>query len=221
MPYLASDSAILLRGAIVMISGLSFRPNSPLSPAVREDAHAAVLDAAERVMQTADSQTAYDYAGMLGRIANARAYQILWNMVEKGIGLGSALHAIARAGNPDDLPRLRRVLESSTAEDSDGSGLYFLPGNLREFYGEDALPYIERALEASPYRRIKLECARELIQANRRAGLAFALAALQGDDRALSIDLSRIVRERFPEAGAADENELITFLQRRLENTPE
>jgi hypothetical protein len=217
VPYLASDSDVLLRGAIAMIGNLSFRPNSPLSPAAREEALTAVIDAAGRVLQTADSQTAYDYAGMLGRIGNASAYQILWTMVERGVGLGSALHAIARAGDPGNLPRLGRVLESSHAEDSDGSGLYFLPGYLRDFYGDDALPYIERALETSPYERIKLECARELIQANRRAGLAFALAALQGDDRSLSINLARTVRERFPEAAAADENDLIRFLQRRLQ----
>lgn len=215
--FLRSDSPVLLRGAVVTLSALSFRPDSPLSPTVREEALTAAIDAAEHIMQTADSQTGYDYASFLGWIGSRNAYQILWNMVERRVGVGSALYAITRAGNLDDLPRLGRVLESSSAADPDGSDLSSLPGHLREAYGEEALPYIEHALEASQYRLIKLACARELIKANRRAGLAFALTALQGTDSALSINLGRIVREQFPEVHDADENGLIDFLQRRLE----
>ena len=217
IPYLQSDSPVLLRGAIVTISALSFRPNSPLSPTVREEALTTAIDDAEHVMQIADSQTAYDYAALLGRIGNRSAHQILWDMIERRVGLGSALSAIMQAGNLDDLPRLGRVLESSSAADPDGRELYTLPSQLRDGYGDAALPYLERALQASPYLAIQVGCARELIRADRQAGLAFALAALQGTDRALSINLARIVRERFPEVHDADDNALIDFLQRRLE----
>jgi hypothetical protein len=183
---------------------------------VREEALAAAIVSAEHILQTADSQTTYDLANLLGQIASDHGYELLWRMVDRRIGLGAALFEIARRRNPADLPRLGNVLASSSASDNIGSELYGLPSQLREQFGDAAFPYLEHALEASPYRPVQINCARELINADRLIGLAFALRAVQGRDRVLSMNLGRIVRERFLELLGADDKKLIEFLERRL-----
>jgi hypothetical protein len=91
-----------------------------------------------------------------------------------------------------------------------------LPGQLREEYGDAAFPYLERALETSPNRAVQLSCARQLINADRRAGFAIALRTVQQGDRMLADNLRHIVRERFPRLQGADDRALIDFLESRL-----
>jgi len=72
IPYLRSDSPVLLRGAIIAIYRIALPQDSRVSPTVQDQADDALMNAADRIA-AADAQTATDYAAALGMVKNDRA----------------------------------------------------------------------------------------------------------------------------------------------------
>jgi hypothetical protein len=79
IPYLTSSSPVLLRGAVFALS------RSPVSASLRNHAEDALIQAADHMIQTADTQTLTDYAAALGQVSDHRAGEVLWKLVRRNV----------------------------------------------------------------------------------------------------------------------------------------
>jgi hypothetical protein len=171
------------------------------------------LAAAEHVIHAADEQTVTNYAAALGSVRDPRAGTLLWDFVARGAARGQALIAICWRKDARDLPRLGKVLEGPATGDPNSGGESSLPYAMHNAYGGQALTYLESALKGSGYISVRTNCARELIQAGRPAGFAFAAQAIE--ERATHArDVSQFVRDRFPELQGADDGTVLSFLKK-------
>jgi hypothetical protein len=205
--YLRSADPSLLRGAVTGVARWIYA----------HPAHSGVetgfLAAAEHVIQAADEQTVTDYAAALGGVRDPRAGSLLWDLVARRVARGQALIAICWRKDARDLPLLERVLEAPAIAGPNGSGESSLPYAMHNAYGSQALTYLESALKKSGHMPVRINCARELIQAGRPAGFAFAARAIE-EKASYARDITQFVRDRFPELQGADERTVLSFLQK-------
>ena len=212
VPYLHSASPVLLSGAISVIRGLAFQPEAPLRASTRSLVEANVVEAADYVRQTADPQTLNDFAGLLGFVHTAPAKETLWRWIDAGIARGMSTAAITWQKDQADLPRLAKLLDLPVA-DKTNSDLSYLPNVLRS-YGDEALPYLERAMASSSAVFVRTNCARELVLANWPAGFAFIADAIE-KDRFYKREMVRFLQDQFPEVRSASEAEVLAFVKQR------
>ena len=127
---------------------------------------AALIDAAEHVVLTADPQTVTDCVAAVGALRDSRARALLWDFVERDIARGQALIAITWQKDPADLPRLAAQMDAS------------LPYALHSAYGEAAMPYLQEAMRRAKDVHVRIACAREAVPALARADEASVLIYL-------------------------------------------
>jgi hypothetical protein len=151
---LRSDSPVLLRGAVTAVYRL--KP----SDAVRKKAEAALLDAADHVMRTADPQTMNDYICAVALAQDGRARDLLWSFIERSAE--QAMIALTWRKDPADLPRLAQLTLASSTDADAGRKLSSLPYALYNAYGEAAVPYLKRMITESPFEAVRANAAREL-----------------------------------------------------------
>ena len=142
IPYLKSDSPVLLRGAVTAI----YRAADSLSSKDRARADAAMMANSEHIVNRADDQTKNDYAAALGTFQEDHARSILWSFVDRKIARGQSLIALTWRHSPADLPRLAGL----ALVPANGNNLDYdvanLPYALHGAYGAAALPYLENLL---------------------------------------------------------------------------
>jgi len=203
LPYLKSDSAISLKGAIDMVGWIALAENSQISGALKKRAADALIDAEGQVVGLGNREIANTYAAVLGSMKDDRAGKILWSFVERDIAHEQAIIALAWLHSPADLPKLALKAFPPSALPGD-SGPTSLPGALRYSYGDAALPYIEEMLQRSPYVFVRTGSARELVNAGRPSGFAFIVDAIQ-QNRAYRGEMIQFLRDRFPEIRQGDD----------------
>ena len=130
LPYLRSNNAVLLHGAVEGVAQM-IRPTTPAE--VLQRATDAYLAAADHVLHAGDSNTINTYINRLPLLDGAKARPMLWSLVERGKS-SVALNGITLFKNPDDLPRIQAYLQAPSANDSDYVTLF-----LRERYGDAAI----------------------------------------------------------------------------------
>jgi len=203
LPYLKSDSAISLKGAIDMVGWIALGENSQISGALKKRAADALIDAEGQVVALGNREIANTYVAVLGSMKDDRAGKILWSFVERDIAHEQAIIALAWLHSPADLPKLALKAFPPSALPGD-SGPTSLPGALRYSYGDAALPYIEEMLQRSPYVFVRTGSARELVNAGRPSGFAFIVDAIQ-QNRAYRGEMIQFLRDRFPEIRQGDD----------------
>jgi len=216
LPYLKSDSKISLKGAIDMAGWIALRENSPVGAALKTRAVNALIDAEAHVVALRDTDIANAYAGALGRVQDDRASKILWSFVDRHIDGGQAIIALTWLHAPSDLQKLAQLaLVSGTQPDDTGPPS--LPSLLRQAYGEAALPYIEDLMQRSPFVRVRVESARELVLAGRPSGFAFIADAIE-QEPPYRQEMIQFLRDRFPEIRQGDDTAALN-LARTKANT--
>jgi hypothetical protein len=213
LPYLQSASSVSLTGALAMIRSLILDPRAQPSPSLRARVDTALVEAANYFRDAAGPQTLSDYASVLGQIHTAPAHEALWRWVDGGIAREQSTIAITWHGNSSDLPRLAKLLEEPVADDKDRTRAS-IPYALRRSYGEDALPYLECALQESPAVFVRTNSARELVLAGRPAGFAFFADAI-GNNRWYKAELAQFIRNSFAEMRSASEADILAFVRQR------
>jgi hypothetical protein len=214
IPYLRSDSPVLLQGALRLVRGLAVQNTGALDPVLWQQTQTAVMDATDHVLQVGESQTVSDFATLLGQLRNDRAHGILWDFVSKDVALGQATLAISWWRDSTDLPKLGALLTSPPKSDANGRELFGLPNALRDSYALAAAPYLEAALQGSAADSLKTGCARELILLGRPAGFAYVATAIEQNRRDTAF-LMEWVKDLFPDLRTSEEATVLSFLQRR------
>src|SRR5260370_21964449 len=172
IPYLQSDSPVLVYGALRGLSRIALPLDSPVSADVRARAGDAMIRAADHIIQV-DPENINEYAAHLGQVQDERAHDLLWDLVNRRIGDEQALIALTWRKSHTDLPRLAQLPLQPTKGDPLDSKFASLPYALHNAYGEAAIPYLDTLLDRSPYTWVRTNCARELMLASRPEGFAF------------------------------------------------
>jgi hypothetical protein len=214
IPYLRSDSAVLVYGALHVLSTIVLPGNSPVSPDIRARAGDAMIRGADHIIQI-DPQNANQYIADLGQEKDERAHDLLWDLVNRrGVGYGQALIAITWRKSLPDLPKLAQL----ALQPANGHALDYeissLPYALRNAYGDAAIPYLDSMLQRSEFTFVRTNCARELIIAGRPEGFAFMADAI-ANGRFYRQEMIQFVRDRFPGLRGADDPSILKFLQAR------
>ena len=186
-----------------------------LSAQARSDAEAALISAAENALRTGDTQTVNDYASTLGGVHDPRARDLLWNFVERDVHTEQSLIAITWFKNPGDLPRLASLLDAPAKGDTMQGTYSSLPYAIHRAYGDAALPVLESAIQKSGYVWVQTNCARELVLAVHKSGLAFIAQAIE-QNKFYRREMVQFVQDRFPELRGADDEKILAFLKSRL-----
>ncbi len=211
LPYLKSDSAIFLKGAIDMVQWVALGQNSQVSGEVKKRAADALIDAEGQVVAMGNRDIANTYAAALGSMKDDRAGKILWSFVERDIAHEQAIIALAWLHSPADLPKLAQKAFPPTATPGD-PGPTSLPGALRNSYGDAALPYIEEMLQRSPFMFVRTASAQELVNAGRPSGFAFIVDAIE-QNRPYRGEMVRFLHDRFPEFRQGDDAAALRLAQ--------
>ncbi len=214
LPYLQSDNPVLLRGALLGLGWL-LRSDTDRKPGgVETRAESAILAATEHVIRIGDPEMASNLAVTLSVVRNERARDILWGLVERGVGREQSLIVIAWRKDVRDLPRLGSLLTAPAVGDPRDTGLASLPYAMRNSYGEAALPFLEDGLQRSGYVFVRTSCARELVLAGRKSGFAFVAQSMEGNARCKQ-EMVQFIRDSIPENQGADEGALLAILKDR------
>ncbi len=214
IPYLQSDSDLLLLGAIAAVRAVNFMGKSQVSQAARARLADATIGAADHIASAANSQTAAEYASALGSLEDPRAHEILWRLVNRNVARGQAAAVLTWHPMLSDLPKLAELVLTPDGEGELDRELAILPSYLRKAYGEAALPFLEKMLAGSPSTWARVESARELVLAGRPAGFRFVTDAIE-QDRRYRAELVRFLRDQFPELRQSDEAAILTFVKTR------
>jgi hypothetical protein len=199
--------------------------DSPVgNPELGSYADTQVLQAAPDIMANANTNAVQELAGYLGSISSsARAHELLLQITERSDNAAMwGRICLTWHPQPEDLSHLAAVLITPGDADPHGTDRSSLPYSLVKAYGDNALPYLERAVAGSPYVWVRVESAEQLVLHNRPIGFQFLSDQLVRDpwsaNRAYKPQLIQWVRDNFPSELPRDASEdLVTsFLRGRL-----
>jgi hypothetical protein len=201
LPYLESDSAIAIEGALTDLQSLA----AVSDPAVLD----ALLRAADHIAARADVQSRSNMFQMLAAAKDERVHALLRKFADAGDQL--AFRPLASFADPDDLPRLGALLAAPMQPDLPA------PELLYKTFGTAAVPYLETALRSSSGRAVDQYIAVQLMAAGDAAGFQFAVRAIATKGAPRSYMLQAL-KNRFPELKAADDGAIASFIKARAGN---
>lgn len=204
LPFLASDSPVLIDGAI-----MALRQAPPGNPALLE----AMLRSGGKIAVRADVQGRGDLLEMMAATKDERVHTLLRKLVEDGHDL--VIHALASFRDSNDLSRLGAILNAPVQ--GGGDRLIYLPELLYQTFGNAAVPYLESALRGSPGRFTLRNIASQLMAAGDPAGFQYALSVMD-QKGALRTDIVEAMKNRFPELKDANDDTIRSFLKARAGN---
>jgi hypothetical protein len=214
IPYLQSNSPVLVYGALDALATIALPLDSPLNPDIRARAGDAMVRAAGHIIPL-DPENTNQYVADLGQLQDQRSHDLLWDLVNRRRpGYGQALIALTWRKSLPDLPKLAQLALQPANGSALDRELASLPYALHNSFGDAAIPYLDTMLERSEYTWVRIECARELILANRPEGFAFWKDAIAngGSNRQQTI---QFLRDRFPELRQADDAAILKFVEAR------
>jgi len=213
IPYLQSNSPVLVNGALRALSGIVLPQDSQVSLDLRTRTADAMIRAAGNIIQV-DPANINEYVSRLGQVQDERAHDLLWDLVNRRVGYEQALIALTWRKSLPDLPKLAKL----PLQPAEGRPLDYqfasLPYALHNAYGDAAIPYLDTLLERSEYTWVRTNCARELILASRPEGFAFVADAI-ANNRLYRREMIEFLRDRFPELRQADDPAILKFVQTR------
>jgi hypothetical protein len=214
IPYLQSNSAVLVYGALRALSATVLPPDSGASPDLRTRAGDAMLRASDHILPL-DPENTNQFVADLGQLRDERSHGLLWDLVNRhGPGFGQALSALTWRKSLPDLPKLAQLTLQPANEHSRDYEFSSLPSSLHHAFGDAAIPYLDNMLERSEFTRVRTNCARELVLANRPEGFAFVADAI-ANNRPYRQEMIQFVRDQFPELRQAADPAILKFVQSR------
>jgi hypothetical protein len=214
IPYLQSNSPVLVYGALRALSAIVLPPDSGASPDLRSRTGDAIIRAADHILPL-DPENTNQFVADLGQLKDEHSHDLLWDLVNRhGPGYGQALIAITWRKSLPDLPKLAQL----ALQPANGRPLDYefgsLPYALHNAYGDASIPYLETMLQRSEFTWVRTNSARELIQADRPEGFAFVADAI-ANNRPYRQEMIQFVRDQFPELRQAADPAVLKFLQAR------
>ena len=205
LPYLKSDSAVTIDGALTAVQW---------PPATRDSTILnALLNAAESIAARADVQNRGNLLQMLAWSKQDQAHALLRKLADEGYNV--AAEPLVSFGDPEDLPRLGALLASPERSSRDQLG--YLPMPMYKQFGKAAVPYFEAALRASPGPYTAQALALQLMAAGDAQGFRYALQAMTSRGVA-RVNMSRALKDQFPELKSSNDDAVIAFVQKRAGN---
>jgi len=115
---------------------------------------------------------------------------------------------------PADLPFLAAILITPGDSDASGRDRSSLPYSLVRAYGDDALPYLEHAVQSSSYVSVRVQSAQELALHDRPVGFHFLLNAIEAN-QPYKAEMIQWVKDHFssPVPRNADDRQIAKFLR--------
>jgi hypothetical protein len=214
IPYLQSNSPVLVYGALRALSAIVLPADSSASPDLRARAGDAMIRAAGHIIPL-DPENTNQFVADLGQLKDERSHDLLWDLVNRHRpGFGQALFALAWRKSPADLPKLAQL----TLQPANGRPLDYefggLPNALHYAYGDASIPYLETMLQRSEFTWVRTNSSRELIQAGRPEGFAFVADAI-ANNRFYRQEMIQFMRDQFPELRQAGDPAVLKFVQAR------
>ena len=216
--FLDSHDSKYSASAIEALLFLVHYSHEGLSGVAIADANSAILRAAPVVISSGDDQAKRQLALYLARLKAPEAQEWLWKIaLEGGPAAEQARIALTWNPQPGDLPRLAAMLLEPGDTDPTGRDLSNLPYAILHGYGEDSIPWLEKAVTKSPYVWVRAQAAEELARRNDPVGLRFLLDAIEGQ-RFYEEEMIRFLKDAFPSdlKRDADDAEALRFLKERL-----
>ena len=182
-----------------------------------QDADRAVEAAAPALAQRL-GPVAHTLAEYLPGIKSPASRVQLWQQVTRDSSdREQALIALTWIANPADLSRIGDLLEQPGNADPLGTDLASLPYHLIRAYGDEAIPYLQRALAESPYVWVRTQSAEQLALKGHAEAFRFFLDAIT-QDRFYRAEVVNWFRRAFRLRATASETEVTAFLNERIRN---
>ena len=220
--FLDSRDPKFQTAAIEALHNLVHYTNDQLPNSAIAAADAAILKVAPTVVSSGDQTAARQLALYLALMQTPEAHQWLWKIaLAGGTAAEQARIALTWRPQPDDLQRLAPMLLEPGDSDPDGRDLSSLPSEILRAYGEDAVPWLERAVTESPYVWVRTQASEELARRHDPVAFRFLLDAIEGQ-RFYKDEMVRFVKDTYPSDlnRYADDAEVAKFLRRKLESKP-
>lgn len=209
IPFLKSDSAIEVGGAIQSLIFLRAHYSWEEHPGIPARINRAVLDAVEHVRAFPEREARQPLCCFLGSIKSDRSRELLWELAADAKVRDQALICLTWIADARDLPKLARlVVEGDRTAGS-------LPYHLRRAYGKEAVPYLMKALGNSPNRILRLKCARALAFEGKPQAFAFFRDAVASNRRCKS-EAVQFLRDHFGLGRDTDDDETLAFLDSKM-----
>jgi hypothetical protein len=234
IPYLRSNNPTLPSGkplppyaptqtsaALTLLRFIFYIPNRawPASPELAFYADTQVLQAAPDVIANANMFAVQELAEYLSAMEpSPRTHQLLLQIAERSDTAGEQARICLRSHpQPGDLPHLATFLMASGDADASGRDRSSLPDSLVMAYGEDALPYLERATASSPYVWVRVKSAQQLAFRYQPIGLQFLLDAIEAN-QPYKTEIIQWIRGAFSGqlTPGANEQQIATFLRSQI-----
>jgi hypothetical protein len=214
IPYLQSNSPVLVYGALYALSSTVLPPDSAVSPNLRTSAGDAMVRAASHIIPI-DPENTNQFISDLGQLQDERSHQLLWDIVNRhGAGFEQALIALTWRKSPPDLPKLAELAIQPAKGNESDHDFTSLPYALHNAFGDAAIPYLDTMLARSEYPRVRIEAARELVLAGRPEGFAFFASSI-ANSTVNRKNFEQFLRDQFPELRNADDASILKFVQAR------
>jgi hypothetical protein len=180
-------------------------------------ADAAVLRAAPVVISSGSEEAKRQLALYLGMFKAPEAQEWLWKIALVG-GSSAEQARIALTWNPQpgDLPHLAAMLLKPGDPDPTGRDLSSIPYAILHGYGDNAIPWLEKAVTDSPYVWVRAQAAEELARRNDPVAFPFFLDAIEAN-RFYRAEMIRFLKDTFPSelSQNVDDAEIVRFLKKR------
>jgi hypothetical protein len=191
--------------------------NEGLSGADIAAADVAILRAAPGVVSSGNEEAKRQLALYLGMFKAPEAQEWLWKVALAG-GSSAEQARIALTWNPqpDDLPHLAAMLLKPGDPDPTGRDLSSIPYAILHGYGDNAIPWLEKAVNDSPYVWVRAQAAEELARRNDPVAFPFFLDAIEAN-RFYRAEMIRFLKDTFPSelSQNVDDAEIVRFLKKR------
>lgn len=215
--FLDSPDSKYSAATIEALGFLVHYSNEGLSDADIAAADAAILRAAPVVISSGNEEAKRQLALYLGAFKAPEAQDWLWKIALAG-GSSAEQARIALTWNPQpgDLPHLAAILLKPGDPDPTGRDLSSIPYAILHGYGDNAIPWLEKAVTDSPYVWVRAQAAEELARRNDPVAFPFFLDAIEGN-RFYRAEMIRFLKDTFPSelSQNVDDAEIVRFLKKR------
>ena len=216
-PYASTQTS----AAMTLLRFIFYVPNGawPVDPELAAYAGAQVLQASQSIITNGSVIEVRGLALYLGSMQpSPRAHETLLQIAGRSDGAAEQAR-ICLTWHPQlaDLPYLAGILIAPGDADPKGTDRSSLPYSMVRGYGDEALPFLERAVALSPYVSVRTQSAEELAFHGRPVGFQFLLDAIETNQPSKTA-IIQWIRGRFSDKlpNPADEQQITAFLHKQL-----
>lgn len=213
-PYAPTQTSAALK----LLRFIFYVPNHawPANAESAAYANTHVLQAAPDIIAQANVNTLKELALYLGAMPpSSRAHELLLQIAERSDGAAEqARICLAWLHRAADLPLLASILTAPGDADASSRDRSSLPYSLVRAYGNDALPYLEHAVQSSSYGWVRTQSAKELALHNRPVGFQFLLNTIE-TNQLFEPEIIQWIKDHFSSTipRDADDRQIADFLR--------